>query len=297
MGLDVYLRRYDDFEDWKARAEKADQESEAAWQSVMKGRDFKALSKAETDEGSAKSKAAQAAVGIGVKDWQTGGDEGVELIELPSKRHPKHLFKVGYFRSSYNDGGINGVLGNLLGEWARLDAIFGCTETREYYVKPDWRESLERCRRVRVALTKAQDEGRNVRVVFCDLMHISKKEGRVESANEAAEAFLAEQERYRKSVEKAKAENKPNFMGGSYSNIRGDFFMSGDEDAEGGTEGLPVLAALPGVGTFAGPGVYLVYRADLSWYAKSLEVIEETINYVLSQPAEKVEQYRLSWSG
>ena len=31
-------------------------------------------------------------------------------VSIDSTRHPEHFFKIGYWRSSYNDGGINAVL-------------------------------------------------------------------------------------------------------------------------------------------------------------------------------------------
>ena len=40
--------------------------------------------------------------------------------------------------------------------------------------------------------------------------------------------------------------------------------------------------------------VYLIYEADLSWYQQALEIVLETIEYVLSQPDK--EKYVLHWS-
>ena len=58
-------------------------------------------------------------------------------IEIDDPEYPDHLFKIGYFRSSYNPSGLNNVLGKLGVD--DLYGIFDCPG--EGKIVPDWEES------------------------------------------------------------------------------------------------------------------------------------------------------------
>jgi hypothetical protein len=62
-------------------------------------------------------------------------------------------------------------------------------------------------------------------------------------------------------------------------------------------EPLKVLAMIPGIQTVLGtrPCIYVVTESDNTWYLQALEVVRETIEFVLSQ--EDKELYYLHWSG
>ena len=67
-----------------------------------------------------------------------------------------------------------------------------------------------------------------------------------------------------------------------YSNINGDFYFN---------EPQKVLAIIPGKQVLLGERdcVYVVTESDNTWYNNALEIVKETIEYVLSQ--ENKEQY------
>lgn len=63
-------------------------------------------------------------------------------VRLDSKTAPEHYFKIGYFRSSYNRGGINSVLANL--EIPGLYEIFDVGDDHGYEITVDWDDALTR---------------------------------------------------------------------------------------------------------------------------------------------------------
>lgn len=75
------------------------------------------------------------------------GEYGVEIpeekIEIDSEKYPDHLFKIGYMRSSYNSGGFNSVVSELVGH--DLYWLFGVDGTDNYIVHPDWKVASTRC--------------------------------------------------------------------------------------------------------------------------------------------------------
>lgn len=114
------------------------------------------------------------------------------------------MFKIGYFRSSYNSGGINRVLANM--GLPTLDEIMGANDN--YVFQPNWKKALE-----------------NVESVIEQL-----------KTNGAYRVEL------------------------------------GERDC-----------------------TYVVTESDNSWYIQALEIVKETIQYVLNSETE--EQYYLHWSG
>ena len=88
-----------------------------------------------------------------------------EKIEQDSKKHPEHMFKIGYFRSSYNGGGINSVLDSL--GFGGLYWIFDNKD--QYEFAPDWEKSLKRVREVLDKFREFTDSDiGKYRVATCD---------------------------------------------------------------------------------------------------------------------------------
>jgi hypothetical protein len=52
---------------------------------------------------------------MGLDIYLEFGKDG-ENIQQNSKKYPTHYFKVGYFRSSYNEWGLNRVLTKTIGK-------------------------------------------------------------------------------------------------------------------------------------------------------------------------------------
>jgi hypothetical protein len=263
MGLDVYLYRYDDFAATKEAEAKAEAFSETAWN--HDGKKYEEMSDAEKEE--SRSTCAAFNASIGLDQW---GDDKTrkQKIELPSAKYPDHYFKIGYFRSSYNEGGINSIARNAIG--MELGDIFPAHE--EYCFQPDWslaRESaVEFHRRLAAAPT--------LRVSTVDAIGLFDGQSKV-GAPEALSIVQRERGGWQ----------TRNQEWGSYSNRDGNFYV----------KPFPIIAAVPGSGLFGGPCVHLVYddAEGFAWYVNAAEIIIETIDYVLAQPDR--EKYWLHWSG
>jgi hypothetical protein len=63
-----------------------------------------------------------------------------EKVEIDHPDYPDHYFKIGYFRSSYNESGINRILKNM--DLPTLNEVFNISDV-EYYFQPDWQKALE----------------------------------------------------------------------------------------------------------------------------------------------------------
>jgi hypothetical protein len=59
-------------------------------------------------------------------------------------------------------------------------------------------------------------------------------------------------------------------------------------------KGTKIFAIIPGQNTVGTPGAFIVYKQDLKFYTQALEIIIETIEWVLSQ--DKPMNYCLRWS-
>lgn len=133
MGLDVYLYRYENFEETKRLKDEYHK---------FEKQQFDNLGREATQEdlvvieAAVEAKAAE----IGLDEW--GETEDGERVELESKLHPDSMFKIGYMRSSYNSGGINSILRSMVGK--DLYYAFRDDDNEEYCFKPDWPKAKER---------------------------------------------------------------------------------------------------------------------------------------------------------
>lgn len=268
MGLDVYLYHYQNLGEAQALEGQYQQESDRIWKQVGGDKKYEEMTQDEKNQASALCDKVKERLSLG----KYGEVKNKKKIELASGLHPKHLFKVGYFRSSYNEGGFNSVMGNA--GLPDLYNIFPEANLKEHEVVPDWKEAHKRCR---FALNRfkefRQSDKAKFRVTFCH--HL----GGVESAKKAFEIFAKEL--------KEKKTSKDGFY--SYSNKDGDFFL---EDP------LKVRAVFPGRAHSMFEGVYLVYDDEdnsYDWYFQALEIVNETIEYVLAHP--RAGTYVLHWSG
>ncbi|MBA7601138.1 hypothetical protein ES703_08205 [subsurface metagenome] len=268
MGLDVYLYHYENLGEAQALEGQYEKESEQIWEQAGNGKKYDEMTEAEKNQAKTLCDKLEAKLNLG----KYGEVKNKEQIEIPSRLYPEHYFKVGYFRSSYNEGGFNSVMGNV--GLPDLYNIFPEANLEKHQTVPDWKEAQKRCR---FALNRfkgfLKSDRAKFRVTFCH--HISK----VESANKALDIFTKELA--------GRKETKDELY--SFSNKDGDFFLK---------DPLRVRAVMPGkMGTMF-EGVYLIYEAEdnsYDWYFQALEIVNETIEYVLvhSKPGTWV----LHWSG
>lgn len=290
MGLDVYLTRYEDFADTKRREERYSKDAEALW---PKGVEYEDVPEADKERIRKESEAIAAALELD----HYGSDEArTREINLPSSKYPKHMFKIGYFRSSYNEGGINRVLGNTLG--VGLGDIFPESKDEDgYEFRPDWSAARERAVKVlgdyRAYLAKNGNYG--VTVVEPNMFLGDPSKATAQNETSALAIFNKQREQV--------LAREPSPFGDGYSNIDGHFHIR---------EPLKVAAMIQGASTwgFAGgrttPAVYVIYEkgggdrevcGDADWYEAALEIVVETCEFALGQSASEQEKLYLRWSG
>jgi hypothetical protein len=224
-------------------------------------------------------------------------DDGEESIskkwisaEQPdSAKYPQHLFKVGYFRSSYNEGGLSCVLRQQLGLPDLDDLLLYPLPERDFHTdhdgyiqEVDWSAALGRVQQTltdfRALVNTPQGRFGTMFVrVPCQLP--------LSTNLEAKKAFMKQL---------LHLENpKPLFANedGSHAYTARDGFFC--------TPALKVMGILPGQGLLHDPGVYVVFEHEdpakhWQWYIEALEIVQETIEWVLAQPAPS--DYVLGWS-
>lgn len=273
MGLDVYLYRYEDKDAYEAW----EQAEEAEYTRL-----YDANGRAATEE--------QRDRWLSQLDaWKAAHPEPRrEKIERDSAVHSDHMFKVGYFRSSYNDGGIERVFANAIG--ARpLDYIFDRGEKDDYKFQPNWGEALKRAREMAAAWRAHTEKAKGTYVTRVTFNMFTAPESMPRDEKTVMDMFLRERERER------------NVSFETYSNRDGEFFM--------GEKGLHVRAMIPGVedsimarlhgGQGLMPCMYVVAERDQEkggdWYAKAIDVVIETCEWALGQP--DADKLWMHWSG
>ena len=263
MGLDIYLYKYKNFEETRRKEKLYDKFSEEIWD--KEPGEYEDISE-ERKEAIRKSNK-EYALSLGLSE--DGSDSGgYERIEIDHPDYPDHYCKIGYFRSSYNEGGINRILGNMglpvLGELFEVDKD-------EYYIKPDWQKALSNIENL---IEKFREKpAYRVRAVYPETF------GR-ECPKSEAEAL----ESFQEEIDKTGGSCNYN-----YSNGKGEFSFH---------EPQKVLAMIPGQSRYIfndRPCVFVVTESDNTWYLQALEIMAETCRFVLAK--EDKEQYYLHWSG
>lgn len=260
MGLDVYLYKYENYEHSACREKQYEAKEEELWAS---GGGYNSMTDTAKEETRAKLKSI--AESLGLNSW--GSDETTrERVEQDSKTDPKHYFKMGYFRSSYNEGGINRVLRNL-----GVPDLFDIFQPNEQYCfQPNWEDALIKCNEAINVLTAKG----NYRCFKVHENLLGTKKSLPYDEKAALEIFNKE------------LQSESCFE--AYSNGDGDFYPK---------DPIKVFALIPGRFEFLGaiqPCLYVVAEGENGWYLNALKIVKETIDYVLAQ-ADK-EKYYLHWS-
>jgi hypothetical protein len=252
MGLDIYLRHFENFKESKRKTDLYEKESERLWD--CGGHKYEEIT--EEEKKSIRIDQETYALSIGLD--KNGEDPTQTTIEIDSTKYPEHYFKIGYFRSSYNNSGINHILCNL--GLMDLQELFGMNGD-DYYFQPDWRASLSR---VNETIEKYKSAFK-LRVDF-----VSKINHEIKSEKQALDLAIKEL--------------STDHSFDCYSNAYG-FFSK---------EGIKIKAIIPGY--HYGEGAFIVFENDDdSYYLQAIEIIKETIEWVLSK--EDVANYYLAWSG
>lgn len=149
MGLDVYLYRIPDKQLYERVSELTDGDDLYDQADKIYPGDDDVAKKQRRDWIEAKRAAYAEETGHIQKhpehDWWEATPDIKRGIEQPSATDPKHLLKLGYFRSSYNGAGLNSVLRDR--DLPTLDDIF-CPPSDEYYFRPNWEGCRSRAQEV-----------------------------------------------------------------------------------------------------------------------------------------------------
>jgi len=271
MGLDVYLYRIDDYAKYKRLTEEYEKKSDENWAKVG---DYDKLTDDQKD--ALRKENTALALSLGLEE--DGDYPGEVKMERDSRVYPEHLFKVGYLRSSYNEGGINRLLRDKLN--TSLDEIFDTGARYEF--QPDWQAARERAIKTLEdwrALT-ASTGGKSYRVSESKVSLFTQPSEMISSAADALKVFYSQLESYK---------DKPDAWL-NFGCKDGEFFLG---------EPLKVCALIPGASDFLGnkmPTTYVIYEAqDDAWYTQALEIVIENCEWVLEQPDKEL--YWLHWSG
>lgn len=267
MGLDIYLYRYENKQETEALEAQYEKQSDAHWN--FNNRKYEDITITEREEIRRKDETFALSLGLN-KD---GSDPRKESIKFPSEKYPDHYFKIGYFRSSYNGGGINNILRNL--GLPTLYEIFNRQNEDEYVWQPDWQLALANVMGV-IDQLKVMPNRRCFTIA--PNMFIPNETRTIASELDALRVYSQEREK----------NHAPEMDG--YSNRDGYFYHN---------EPLKVFGLVQGVrkklfGDDIEPCVYVVTEGDNKWYVNALEIVQETIEYVLAQPNK--DKYFLHWS-
>lgn len=266
MGLDIYLKKCSDLPRAIADSEEAERQVDAEWEKL--GIEYNQLTDDQKEETRDAARAACAALNCneyGISNLI------IDCPEIDSAVYPEHLFKIGYWRSSYNSGGINSILTRR--GVPNLYDIFNpwLNQGDDYYVRPDWNQALD-----------ATNDAIAKLVAF-----LNSPSGKydavecrgIERAADAADAMRL----FTKELANHESGNSRRWA--SYSNGIGYFWF----------DKLNVVAQIQGPGQTSFLIVEREKTEEPDWYLQALLIVRETIEYVLAQPDS--EQYFLGWSG
>lgn len=192
------------------------------------------------------------------EEWKRQFDE---TQSTKSVKYPEHICGPRYLRSSYNSGGFNSRIGDLIGE--DLYSIFSPPDG-EY----DWHPTKEQ-------LTEARERAmaviEKIKAVELPLGAFDVSTSHGVKATSDAEAIVITLEQLR----------RDRVLGGGWSCQEGHFYP----------DGIKIVGMIPGE-SFMGPCVYMVHQVDLEYYIQMAEIVVEFIDAAL-----EMDDPRISWSG
>jgi len=247
MGLDIYFRKYDNFEKTKELEGIQEDYENTIWEQAG---EYDSLS--DEQKASIREKIKAHSAEIGLDSFAKS-----ENIEIDHPDYPDHYFKLGYFRSSYNSSGIERILKNL--GLPTLHDVFEREDDSEYESQPDWEGCLARAQNL---LDKFR---------LSSPYRVEKVDGNifktpdVFSEADALKVFLKELE--------GKETHEYN-----YSNSSGEFYLA---------EPMKVSGMIPGRSSLLGGErdcIYVIYESDNSWYEQAIQIVIDTLKMVIDSP-------------
>jgi hypothetical protein len=272
MGLDIYLYRYQNFKETRAKEEEYEKKTEAMWKETG---DVEYEKIPEETKESIRKQSKALAEGLGLDEWGSPVEPECIKIEDDHPKYPTHLFKIGYWRSSYNDSGINHVLENLIGE--TLYTIIPEGNNEDYAIQPDWGRVKKNAARARKRYLAHVEKYGPLRIYEID------KPWRPTGVTSPREAIA----QYCREVDKRKSTDA-------------DWYGTGQGESYMITDPMQVVAIIPGTRKYGLGAIqdvtYVVFKSwDPEFYTQALEIIEATADYVLAHKDK--DKFYLHWSG
>jgi hypothetical protein len=286
MGLDVTLYKCDDWESALARENEYEDRFNEIWNSFG-DTEYEDLTDEQKEWARVECNKIKEEMGLG--EW--GEDPSKDSVNIPKDWNgfqdpcEDHIFQLGYFRSSYNPGGIN----NLSTKYdfpSLYDIFIEANSYDAYYVAVDWETALVKVNEA-IEILKAMNEDDDklfdcIEVSFNSLIDPKKL---VDSPQAALDMFIKEH-----------AHRESSFS--SYRNAHGHFFLDGFQNVK-----AVITGARDAIfGDYKEPVAYVIYERTkddeydpILWCLWAYIYVRGTIEYVLAQPDS--DQYRLAWSG
>lgn len=281
MGLDVYLYHCPALAEANKAKAAYEAETDGFWAKYCDiGDDWKSIAKDEQDRRYEIYKAEKTRVAALFGLDAYGEHPSVRKIEEPSAKYPDHYFKVGYFRSSYNGGGINNVMHRY--GLPDLYHAMGYSRDDDYEFTPDWVAS--RSRTVDLLASFKAIPHRDIDILDIGPNPFSDP-GKLPTSETEARALLLNC--LAAHVGRGKED-------GAFVNGDGEWWLG---------QPLEVIGLIPGIHdsftkSMFGKGMpvtYVAYRKkDNDWYEHALEIVIETCDYVLAQP--DPQNHYIHWS-
>ena len=283
MGLDVSLHKCKDWDKALALKSEFSQKEDAIWEEIRGNKSWDELSDWIAELARTKIRAIKEEMGLELDDYPKFG---IETIEKPHPEYPDHLNKIGYFHSSYNEGGMNYYFHRL--GVPDLYSIFSVGEDYDYYIKVDWKDAFERCE---FAIEKYK-EIKNSPIGKYDCCFFIRSYGSQDNTiNSEHEALNLFQTQLEKKLERL-APLEPDVPVKSEDDL--DWYSMGAGDYI--FPHLKVSALIRG-NRWGQPCMYVIYEKiedAEDWYLQALEIVRDTICYVLAHL--NPDDFRLGWS-
>jgi hypothetical protein len=262
MGLDIYLYSKPEYE----QNESHEQECNILWNRKEKGE----ITESEFDD-----------LYKQASPYVSAYTNGKERL---SEKYPDHLFNRRYLRSSYNNGGFNRAVPDLLGKESSLYWIFEPMgrdwDDGDVILTRDDISMLQACRGRALSVAEDLRHSDRLRVDTLSSLLLGEAE-HMWSQLPTEDDVLAW---YR---QEAQRDRPPDFS--SYSTAKGTVF--------GVKSGLNVLAITLGRDVFGHPSPVIVYRSDsIDYYIQSAEIVAEFCDEAIAL-IEQDGSACISWSG
>lgn len=273
MGLDVYLVRYPDGVQESLETQREfNRRRDALTKKLRK----KYLGDADGFPSALRDKALELADELETDAF--GEPLNAEEITLDSKLYPEHLWKIGYFRSSYNVSGFDSVVSRWV-PWS-LGTAFN-NPMMEYLHYPDWDQCLSRTKHMRDEIL-AHIENKGAHSVFTEPVFSATGDTVGRDPTSALNLFYER-------VEKDKQYKDHPLSASRYSCSDGFFCHN---------QPLEVAALVKGVDFMGDPCIHVIYELSdsmLDYYTQATEIAVETCEWVLNTGRQ--DEYLLHWSG